>query len=332
MTVPPAQAEVAAFLQALTGRPPVETHISAVFVGPTEVLKLKKAVRLPFLDFSTLAARKTMALRELELNRLAAPTLYRDVQSVVRTPEGKLALAPTEAPGALDYVIRMAHVPPADFLDVIARENSLTPTLLDALGDAVAALHASLPPVHGWDSVAGMRAIIHGNTLAARAAGLPLETADQWEQKALAELDRIAPTLASRAAQNFVRRAHGDLHLGNVCLWQGRPTPFDMLEFDDALATIDLGYDLAFLLMDLEFRAGRPAANRVMNRYLARTGDTGLLAALPCFLSVRAMIRAHVQAARGATEEAASYLAAALAALQQTPPLLLAVGGLQGSG
>jgi aminoglycoside phosphotransferase family enzyme/predicted kinase len=332
MSVPPSQTEVASFLQTITGSEPVETHISAVFVGHDEVLKLKKAVRLPFLDFTTLAAREKMALRELALNRVAAPGIYRDVLAVVRAADGTLHLAPAGATGALDYVVRMAHVPADDFFDAMARRGGLTPSLLDALGDAVAELHARLPPVQGWNSPAGMRSIVLGNVKAAHAAGLPPDATEEWQRQTLAELERIAPALASRAAQNRVCRAHGDLHLGNVCLWQGRPTPFDMLEFDDALATIDLGYDLAFLLMDLEFHAGRAAANRVMNRYLARTGDTGLLAALPCFLSVRAMVRAHVQAARGATEEAARYLAAALAALQKSPPLMVAVGGLQGSG
>jgi len=331
MAVPACQAEIAAFLQSVTGGPPVETHISAVFVGRDDVLKLKKAVRLPFLDFSTLAARREMAFRELQLNRIAAPGLYRDVQAIVRTG-CELHLAPSDAHGALDYVVRMARVPGGDFLDAIASRRALTPSLLDALGDAVADLHARLPPVQGWDSPAGMRAIIFGNAEAARGAGLASDTINQWLRGALAELKRIAPALASRATTGHVRRAHGDLHLGNVCLWQGRPTAFDMLEFDDALATIDLGYDLAFLLMDLEFHAGRASANRVMNRYLARTGDTSLLVGLPCFLSVRAMVRAHVQAARGATAEAASYLRAAHAALQPAPSLIVAIGGLQGSG
>ena len=117
------------------------------------------------------------------------------------------------------------------------------------------------------------------------------------------------PWLAQRARDGFVRRAHGDLHLGNLCLWQGRPVPFDALEFDEAMATIDLGYDLAFLLMDLDRRVSRAAANRVLNRYVARTGDAALTRGLPVFLSLRAMVRAHVEAKRGNAEMAARYLA-----------------------
>ena len=136
----------------------------------------------------------------------------------------------------------------------------------------------------------------------------------------------------ARAEAGFVRRCHGDLHLGNLCLWQGKPVLFDALEFDEALATIDVAYDLAFLLMDLEHRLDRAAANRVLNRYVARTGDADLVGGLPVFLSMRAMIRAHVEARSGHADRVAGYLTAATRYLQPRPPLVIAIGGLPGSG
>jgi hypothetical protein len=108
--------------------------------------------------------------------------------------------------------------------------------------------------------------------------------------------------------------------------------PFDALEFDETLATIDLAYDFAFLLMDLDLHVGRPAANRVLNRYVARTGDAGLVRGLPCFLSLRAMIRAHVEAQKGAPEAGERYLAAAEAYLQSSRAIAVAIGGLPASG
>jgi predicted kinase len=141
-----------------------------------------------------------------------------------------------------------------------------------------------------------------------------------------------ADWLAARGTAGFVRRAHGDLHLGNLALWQGRPVAFDALEFDEALATIDLGYDLAFLLMDLDMRVGRPAANRVLNRYVARTGDWDLVAGLPVFLSLRAMIRAHVAARREQRDEASAYLSRAMAYLEPCRAVGVAIGGLPGTG
>ncbi len=141
MTAPPEQAEVAAFLRRLAGSEPLETHISLVFVGADTVWKLKKAVRLAFLDFTPLEARRRFTLRELELNRVAAPGLYRDVVPVVRRPDGTLGLGDAGESPVIDWVLRMARVPAEDFLDAVAAAGRLTPELLDALGDAVAAFH-----------------------------------------------------------------------------------------------------------------------------------------------------------------------------------------------
>jgi aminoglycoside phosphotransferase family enzyme/predicted kinase len=328
-----------------------------VFVGTDTVWKLKKAVRLPFLDFSSVDERRRFALRELELNGPAAPGLYRDVVPVVRGHDGSLSLGESGLP-VVDWVLRMARVPADDFLDTVAVSGRLTPELLDALGDAVAAYHQSLPATlppqpspalrekepntptpaererveEGADPAEAMRRVTYGNARSALDAGLPEQTVLDWQAALLAALGRIAPWLATRARAGFVRRAHGDLHLGNLCLWHGRPVPFDALEFDEAMATIDLGYDLAFLLMDLDRRGHRSAANRVLNRYVARTGDAELTRGLPVFLSLRAMVRAHVEARRGNRAPAERYLDAATAYLRVTRPIALAIGGLPGSG
>jgi uncharacterized protein len=333
MAVPRQQTEAAAFLRDLARSDPVETHISLVFIGADTVWKLKKAVRLAFLDFSSLDARRRFTQRELELNRAAAPDLYRDVVPIVRRTDGMLSLgdADSDLP-VVDWVLRMTRVPEGDFLDAIANEGRLTPELLDALGDAVAAYHQALPPATDFNAVAAMRDVTRGNKRSALDAGLPEAAACAWQTRELAELDRIAPWLAQRSRDGFVRRAHGDMHLGNLCLWQGRPVPFDALEFDEAMATTDLGYDLAFLLMDLDQRVSRAAANRVLNRYVARTGDAPLTRGLPAFLSLRAMIRAHVEAKRGHADMAARYLAAASGYHDVKPPIVLAIGGLPGSG
>ncbi|HTI84797.1 MAG TPA: hypothetical protein VL614_30455, partial [Acetobacteraceae bacterium] len=329
MAAPPQQAEAAAFLQRLSGATPVETHISLVFVGRDTVWKLKKAVRLAFLDFSDLQARRRFSLRELELNQGAAPGMYRDVVPLVRRPDASLALG--EEGEVLDWVLRMARVPMQDFLDEVAGAGGLTPGLLDALGDAVAAFHAGLAPAFPG-VVAAMRHVTEGNACSALDAGLPAAEVQAWRAAAMAALDGMAPWLERREQDGFVRRAHGDLHLGNLCLWQGEVVPFDALEFDEAMATIDLGYDLAFLLMDLDQRVGRVAANRVMNRYVARTGDAALTRGLPLFLSLRAMVRAHVEAKRGNGGLAARYLGAAADYLSVRKAVILAIGGLPGTG
>ncbi|HEX3989556.1 MAG TPA: AAA family ATPase, partial [Acetobacteraceae bacterium] len=310
------------------GAPPVETHISYLFLGHDTVWKLKKAVHLPFVDFTRLDDRHRFCQRELALNASAAPGLYRDVVPIVRQSDGSLTV--DGAGEVLDWVVRMARVPAGDFLDVKAAASGLPPALLDQIADAVAAWHLSLPPVLGLRP--DMAAIARGNVDSAVAAGLVQAEVLAWRDTMLAGLRARAAWSDARAAAGFVRRCHGDLHLGNLCLWQGRPVLFDALEFDEALATIDVAYDLAFLLMDLEHSLDRPAANRVLNRYVARTGDAALVGGLPVFLSMRAMIRAHVEASSGHSDRIAGYLAAAARYLQPHPPLVIAIGGLPGSG
>lgn len=334
MTVPPEQIETAKLLARLSGGPPLETHISLVFRGPDTVWKLKKAVALPFLDYSTIESRGVFTRREFELNAPFAPGLYRDVAAVIRETDGALSLEPSPQPGQeiLDWVLRMARVPDGDFLDVMAASGQLATGLLDATADAVAAYHTALPPRFEIEAADTTRLLILSNTKSALEAGLPKERTIAWMDRALPAVDRIVGWLSDRRGAGFVRRAHGDLHLGNMCLWDGKPVPFDALEFDEHLAVIDIGYDLAFLLMDLERRVGRKAANRFMNRYIARTGDAGLVHGLPVFLSLRAMIRAHVELRRGREGLCRAYYDDAMRALDPSPPLLVAVGGLMASG
>ena len=314
------QADARALLRRLGGSEPTETQISAVFVGPDTVFKLKRAVRLDFLDFTTVEARRHFLERELTLNAPAAPGLYRDVVPLTRGPDGLEVGGDGEA---VDWVLRMAPIPGPDFL--LARlEQGLSEAMLDALGDMVAADHARRPAAPHHD-VGHPGRNARGNARAALAAGLPGDRVTEWLAQAEHALDAAMALMQQRAAAGLVRRAHGDLHLGNICVWQGAPAPFDAMEFDETMATIDLAYDLAFLLMDLDHRAGRAAANRVLNRYVARTGDAGLVRLLPPFLSRRAMVRAHVTAD-------SCYLDAALGYLRPTPGRVVAIGGLPGTG
>jgi hypothetical protein len=322
------QTETVAFLTGLAGAAPVETHISYLFLGPDTVWKLKKAVRLPFVDFTRLEDRHRFCERELALNAPASAGLYRDVVAIVRLPDGSLSAGGIG--DAVDWVVRMSRVPAGDFLDVKAAASNLPPELLDQIADAVAAWHKALPPVLGLRP--DMAAIAQGNVNSALAAGLEEAAVFAWRDATLAGLQASTAWSDARAAAGFVRRCHGDLHLANLCLWQGKPVLFDALEFDEALATIDVAYDLAFLLMDLEHSLGLPAANRVLNRYVARTGDADLVGGLTVFLSMRAMIRAHVEARSGHTDRVAGYLTAAARYLEPHAPMVIAIGGLPGSG
>jgi hypothetical protein len=325
----------------------IDTHISHLFLAGERACKLKRAVRFPYLDFSTRAARRAACAAEVRLNRRTAPDLYLGVAPVLRGADGALRLgAVGSAAGAgetvADWVVVMRRFDQAMLFDAMAMRGALTAPLVEALADEIAAFHEKAAPAPGFGGAAGMGQALDG--ILAEIARFtprifPADDASALDAALRAALAAAAPMLDARRDAGFVRRCHGDLHLRNVCLIGGRPTPFDAIEFNEAIASIDVLYDLAFLLMDLEHRGLRPFANLALNRYLWRESDYGGLAMMPFFLACRAAVRAHVAAtqaggAGGAAPaaEARDYLALSAGFLRPTAPRLLAVGGLSGTG
>jgi aminoglycoside phosphotransferase family enzyme len=299
------------------------------------------------MDFSTLELRRANCEREVALNRRTAPDLYLGVEAIVRRADGCLALG--GAGEVVEWAVVMRRFEQDGLCDQLARAGKLTPALMRALADAIAAFHGAAERLSGPEAAgggaAGLRVVIEENLgeLRERPEIFPSAEVAAFARASRAALGRIAPTLDERREAGFVRRCHGDLHLRNICVIDGRPTIFDAIEFNDAIACIDVLYDLAFLLMDLEHRRLRPFANLVLNRYLEDEADFAGLAVLPLFYSVRAAVRAKVSvsmaesqpdaaAARGLTEEAGAYFRAAQAYLEPAPPRLVALGGLSGTG
>jgi len=342
------QSEIIAFLgsaKCLGAAGPVEridTHAAIVFLADERAYKLKRAVRYPYLDFSTAAKRKAVCDAELSLNRRTAPDLYLGVECIGREASGTLAIGRGEP---VDWLVVMRRFPSECLLDTMASEGALNPSMIRDLADEIAAFHdtAETVPAQGADRV---KAVIEGNraSMDALPCGLlPPEQCEQLLDRSLATLGRLAPLLDQRAAAGLVRHCHGDLHLANICLWNGRPTLFDCLEFDPQLATTDVLYDFAFLLMDLWQRGLHDEASVVFNRYCDMHPQGAGLAAMGLFLSMRAAVRAHVHASAAGRQtetgqrdaevrDARNYLAAALTFLDRRPSRLIAIGGLSGSG
>ncbi|MBY6264275.1 hypothetical protein EI613_20465 [Azospirillum sp. 412522] len=321
----------------------IDTHAALVFLAGDRALKLKRAVRYPYLDYSTVEKRHAACVAELAINRRTAPALYRGVVAIRRGDDGLLRLDGDEGPGeAVDWLVSMTRFPDDALFDRLAERQALTPALMRGLAERIAAFHREAAPRPEGGGVEAMRAVADGNLADLRAAPdmFPAATVERLAERTGGALDRLAPLLEERRRAGFVRHGHGDLHLRNIVLLEGEPTLFDAIEFDEALAVADVFYDLAFLLMDLDHRGLRALGNMVLNRYLEETGDYGGLAALPLFLSLRAAVRAKVSAAalrlggkgEGLAEEARRYLDHALAALEPAPARLVAVGGLSGTG
>lgn len=319
----------------------IDTHISTVFLGRDKAWKLKKAVRYPYADFSTAAIRCDMCAREVALNRRTAPGLYLGVQHLHEGPDGKLSFS---GRGTLvDCAVEMVRFEERDLLDRMAIDGRLDEKLAERLAGRIAAFHREC---HVPDTAATgaerMDSVLDINLAGFRDSGL-------FDEGETARLDAAfrgalsghARALDERAANGWVRRAHGDLHLRNICLHEGEPLLFDCIEFSEEIATVDVLYDLAFLLMDLWHRGEKRLANLVLNRWMDDTGTSGGIGLVPFFMAVRAAVRAHVEGSRAsaggdgaaqATQDARSYFALARELLDQARPRLIAIGGLSGSG
>lgn len=340
----------------------IDTHGASVFLAGDRAYKLKRAVKFPYMDFSTSAKRLAACVAEVTLNRRTAPALYLGLMSVMERAGGGLALGPLREADAIprsekvcarDWLVVMKRFPADALYDRIAVARGLKADEIDAIAEAVARFHAAAPRATAPSCGRSLGWVVEGNLaeIGRRVPGVfDKKDAAHLARRSRAAWKRVRRLLAERRSEGYVRHGHGDLHLRNICAIDGRPVLFDALEFDPRLATVDVLYDLAFLLMDLEHRGLHGAASRLFNHYLALSVDPARgasalkgLAALPLFLSSRAAIRAHTEAAAAEAQasareaslrraEARRYLRLALKFLAPPPPALIAIGGLSGTG
>ncbi len=322
----------------------LDTHASIVFLAGDRALKLKRAVRYDYLDYSTAAHRKVMCDAELRINRRTAPALYRAVVAVTRQADGALAIGGPGTP--VDWLVEMRRFEQSALLDRLAEAGLLSLELMRPLAYTIARFHAAAAARvnhGGWDA---LTRVIDGN-----AAGFGREGAGVLDPAQCARLTtrarfvlRGCGDLADRRRDaGRVRHCHGDLHLSNIVVLDGEPTLFDAIEFNDDFSCVDVLYDLAFLLMDL-WRLELPHhANVIWNGYLADTGDLDGLPLMPLFLSCRAAVVAKTTATAANLQADADrrlelqvlarrYLDLANTLLEPAPPRLIAIGGPSGSG
>ncbi|MBT3534524.1 MAG: phosphotransferase, partial [Rhodospirillaceae bacterium] len=283
----------------------VETHGALIFLVGNLAYKLKRAVRLPYLDFSTLEKRHAACENEVRLNRRTAPHLYLGVVAVTRQTDGRLTIG-TGRGEVVDWLVKMRRFPDDALLSKAAPRGGLTPAVVRTLADVIAEFHGAAEVSSAWGGADELARIAVGDAKSMAKYTPDLfapATAALVADGMLAAVAAQREMLEERRVNGFVRHGHGDLHLANIYLDDGKPTLFDAIEFDDRLAQNDVLYDIAFLLMDLWHRDLRGEANRVFNRYLLRTADLDGLGALPLFLSLRAGIRAHVTATMAAGQQ-----------------------------
>jgi len=326
----------------------IDTHTAAVVLSGARAWKLRRPVDYGWLDYSAPDLRRECAAREIDWNSVTAPGLYLGLGGIVAEAGALRLIDPGDAlPEIAEPVVVMNRFPQADLFDRMASEGRLTQDLMHATGNAVADMHKVAPRREGMGRLPAF---------AGRETNELIELADVLGEEAVsrfsAAIQARAEAINGLAQRRQARRCHGDLHLRNIVLWQGRPAPFDCIEFSETFTNVDPLYDLAFLLMDLDHRGHGELAVEVFNSWAERMAsepgaevDTayGGLSLLPFFKACRAGIRAKVIAmslqgmdlsAHAAQRvEAQAYLALAIRYLEAARPArLIAIGGLSGSG
>ncbi|MDD5180399.1 MAG: AAA family ATPase [Gallionellaceae bacterium] len=324
----------------------IETHISWVLLAGRYAYKIKKALDLDFLNFTTLEARRFYCDEEIRLNRRLAPEIYLDAIPVGGNPKApELGAQP-----AIEYAVRMRRFASARQMDRLVAQGKVLPGHMDSLAATLARFHGGLPAAE-TGSAFGSAAAIHSAAMQnfEQLQLLLKEPADQQVVEELRHNTIIAHAacekfFGERRAQGHVRECHGDLHLGNIVLIGHEPVPFDGIEFNPALRWIDVMNEVAFLVMDLLHRKQPELAYRFLNAYLEGTGDYSGVSVLRYYVAYRAAVRAKIGAIRAsqaglsehdtadALATCRSYLALAGASLARRQPALIITHGLPGSG
>jgi uncharacterized protein len=318
----------------------IDTHGSAVFLAGKDVYKVKRAVHLPFMDYSTLEKRRWACERELAVNKANAPDLY--LGAVPISQDGSvLKFGGNDT--IIEWAVHMRRFDESRTLDRLAERNELGLDIIGNLASVAATSHRRALVVSGKHAGGMLQRVIEETLVSLEA------TPGLFPAKAIAELRHAMEhafacgeaLISERESGGQVRRCHGDLHLRNIVLIEEEPVLFDAIEFDETIATCDVLYDLAFLLMDLWTRGLHRHANLLFNRYLWICDDVESqlkgLSLLPLFLSLRAAIRAKVAILRPGggddqAREARHYFEAACGLLTPRRLDLVAVGGLSGTG
>ena len=334
----------AAYAHAVSAIKLRETHISWVILTGDYAYKVKKRVKLEFLDTTTLAMRHFLCDEELRLNRRLAPDLYLEVVPITRDGQG------THVAGTgtvIDYAVKMKQFDASQELSELLIRGDVTAREMTRLAESVAEFHrqAALPPDEaGYDYVAQLRNSVLGNVAALLAHLNSLQEFPamgqliDWTHDTLHDLYE---RFRKRQSRGFIRECHGDLHAHNIVRWQGRLTPFDCLEFDPKLRWIDVMNDVAFLVMDLVGHDRKDLAYEFLSRYVERTGDYAGIRLLPFYAVYRALVRAMVDAVSGEQKPSAllelngrlhGRISTALDFMHPKRPSLIIMHGPSGSG
>ncbi|GAB4232813.1 MAG: bifunctional aminoglycoside phosphotransferase/ATP-binding protein [Stanieria sp.] len=325
----------------------VQTHVSYVLLTGDYAYKLKKAVNFGFLDYSTLAKRKHFLQEEISMNRVVAPELYLEVVPITQAGD-KFSLG--EEGEAVEYALKMRQFPQENLFINLFEAGKLSIEQMEELGKIVAQFHAQAATndyISSFGIVAKVREAFDENYQQTEQYVGRVQTQQQlvetqaFTDSFFAEREDL---FEARIANHKIKECHGDLHLKNICLWQDKIQLFDRIEFNEPFRFVDVMYDVAFAVMDLDARGRKDFGNAFLNTYLEQTGDWEGVQLLPLYLSRQAYVRAKVtsfllddpaiseKVKQEASQTAADYYQQAWEYTQPTQGKLILMSGLSGSG
>ena len=325
----------------------IETHISFVLLAGSYTYKIKKAVNLGFLDFTTLKLRHFFCEEELRLNCRLAPKLYLSVVPIGGTPHKPKLDAESDV---LEFAVKMRQFPQDGLLDRVLCRSWLTAEHIDTIATTVAAFHQRIEcaqPNQEYGNASSIESAMRQNFVHIRTLLDPSAECDSLtmlEAWSCAKHEALLPAFAQRHRHSFIRECHGDLHLGNIALVDGGIQIFDCIEFNPNLRWIDVINEISFLVMDLDEHDRPDFAWRFLNAYLQETGDYAGLCLLSYYQIYRAMVRAKVARIRAsqshlnaqdrklALDAYAAYTGYASKAAAPPRSGLIIMHGLSGSG
>ena len=275
----------------------IETHISWVLLTGEYAYKIKKPMNFGFLDFTELSGRAHFCAEELRLNQRLTDDLYLEVLPITGSVEAP-QLGGDGAP--IEYALKMRQFPQNQMLSTLQANGELTAAHIDQMARQIAQFHLAAPKVaveHPLGTPDSVMAPVEQNFeqirpfLSDKADLVQLDALQAW---ARSSFDRLHGLFETRKAEGFIRECHGDIHLGNATMIDGKVVIFDCIEFNEPFRLTDVYADTAFLAMDLEDRGLKSLARRFISQYLEITGDYAGLELLNFYKAYRALVRAKV--------------------------------------
>lgn len=325
----------------------IQTHISYVLLTGNYAYKVKKPVNFDFLNFSTLSARQHFCQEELRLNQGNAPEIYLEVLPITKT-SNQFAL--NGVGETVEYALKMKQFSQAELLLNLLEQGKLTTVHMEELGHILAQFHAQAHRnyyISTFGAISQIKLAFEDNYQQTKKYINGVQTQQQYEETKQFTDDFFAQQqdlLALRQKKGCIREGHGDLHLGNICLWQNKILLFDRIEFNESFRFVDVMYDVAFTVMDLQARGRKDLSYAFLNVYIEQTGDWEGLEILPLYLSRQAYVRAKVnsflldesdvtpEAQAKANQDAVHYYHLAWQYTRSHDGKLILMSGLSGSG